>query len=123
MRLLISLVSFVLTLIGCDPTPGVTTLSVSSVDGVGINSTKTTIADGKARFECLHSASGRCHYLVFVRDCGAPRADGQGDCTARTLRRFHLEAGRHVQLDDLPAGADFCVDHDALPVAPACRAG
>ena len=123
MRLLISLVSFALSLIGCDPPAGVATLSVSSVDGLEINFTKTTLAEGSARFECLYSAGGRCHYLVFVRDCAAPRAEAEADCPVRTLRRFHLDAGAHLQLDDLPPGAAFCVGHGTRPVAADCRAG
>ncbi|HLM53269.1 MAG TPA: hypothetical protein VK325_06720 [Pseudoxanthomonas sp.] len=121
MRLLISLVSFALSLIGCDPPAGVATLSVSSVEGLEIHFTKTTVAEGSARFECLHSASGRCHYLVLVRDCAAPRADADADCPARTLRRFYLEAGAHLQLDDLPPGAAFCVDQGTLPAVAGCR--
>jgi len=68
MRLLISLVSFALSLIGCDPPAGVATLSVSSTHGLEIHFTKTTMAEDGARFECVHSAGGRCHYLVLVRD-------------------------------------------------------
>ena len=69
MRLLVSLVSFLLTLIGCNPQSGVTTVSIASVDGVGVNSTKSRISQDHARFECLKSVSGQCHYVVYVSSC------------------------------------------------------
>ena len=123
MRLMIWLVSFALSLIGCDPPAGVATLSVSSAHGLEIHFTKTTTAEDSGRFECLHSASGRCHYLVLVRDCAAPRADADADCPARMLRRFHLEAGAHLRLDDLPPGAAICVGHGTPPAVADCHAG
>lgn len=126
MRLLISLVSFLLTLAGCDPRPGITTLTISSVDGVRINSAKTTVSDGVARFECLHSASGRCHYVVFTRDCKASSpgaAEAAVQCSATVLARFELEAGASRAVSDVPADVVYCVDHDTVPVAPGCRNG
>lgn len=124
MRLLISLVSFLLTLIGCDPKPGITTLTVSSVDGVKINVAQTTIANGVARFECLHSASGRCHYVVFTSNCASSAARDEqatAHCSAKVLQRFELKAGATRAVGDLPDQATWCVDHESLPVAPGCR--
>ena len=69
MRILVSLISFLFTLAGCDPQPGITTMTFSSVDGVKINSTKSRISNGDARFECLKSVTGSCHYLVYVETC------------------------------------------------------
>lgn len=74
MRLLVSLVSFLLTLIGCNPQSGVTTVSIASVDGVGVNSTKSRISQDHARFECLKSVSGQCHYVVYVSSCAVDAA-------------------------------------------------
>ncbi|MHC9085723.1 hypothetical protein ACYX7E_11935 [Luteimonas sp. RIT-PG2_3] len=147
MRLLVSLVSFLLTLIGCNPQSGVTTVSIASVDGVGVNSTKSRITQDHARFECLKSVSGQCHYVVYVSSCtgGAmPRdtddadaenagnsadatdmtvsanASGASDCATRTLQQFTLAAGQVRELDDMPVDVRHCVDHDAMPVAPGC---
>ena len=124
MRILVSLISFLFTLAGCDPQPGITTMTFSSVDGVAINSTKARIGDGDARFECLQSATGNCHYLVFVETCAAAKISAADTaCTTRVLERFTLVAGKTKELHDLPAGVRHCVDHDAMPTAPDCSQG
>lgn len=141
MRLLVSLVSFLLTLIGCNPQAGVTTVSIASVDGVGVNSTKSRISLDHARFECLKSVSGQCHYVVYVSSCGdaesastaaidgglpagrdgdASIGAGSGDCATRTLQQFTLAAGQVRELDGMPADVRHCVDHEAMPAAPGC---
>jgi hypothetical protein len=125
MRILISLVSFLLTLAGCNPLAGTTTVTFSSVDGVGINSTKARIADGNARFECLQSASGSCHYVVFTSICEPSRsqADAVDTCATRVVETFTLTAGDVRELTGLPAGIKHCLGYDAVPVAPDCARG
>ena len=121
MRILVSLVSFLFTLAGCDPQPGITTMTFSSVDGVKINSTKSWISNGDARFECLKSASGNCHYLVYVETCATAKISAADKaCTTRVLERFTLAAGKMKELHDLPAGVRHCVDHEVVPAAPGC---
>lgn len=125
MRILISLISFLLTLVGFNPQAGTTTLTFSSIDGVGINSTKARIADGNARFECLQSASGSCHYVVFTSACerADERADFVDTCSTRVVETFTLAAGNVRELTGLPAGVKHCLGHDAMPVAPDCEKG
>jgi len=125
MRILISLISFLLTLVGFNPQAGTTTLTFSSIDGVGINSTKARIADGDARFECLKSASGSCHYVVFTSACeqADERANSVGTCSTRVVETFTLAAGDVRELTGLPVGVKHCLDHDAMPVAPDCAKG
>ena len=121
MRILVSLLSFVFTLLGCNPQSGTTTVSFSSVNGVGINSTKSRIGDGSARFECLKSATGNCHYLVFVETCATAKASvDEVACTTRVLEKFTLAAGSVKELHDLPEGVRHCLDHEAMPTAPDC---
>ena len=121
MRILVSLVSFLFTLAGCDPQPGITTMTFSSVDGVEINSTKSRISGSDARFECLKSASGNCHYLVYVETCATAKISAADKaCTTRVLERFTLAAGKMKELHDLPAGVRHCVDHEVVPAAPGC---
>ena len=121
MRILVSLFSFLFTLAGCDPKPGVTTMTFSSVDGVEINSTKSRISGGDARFECLKSATGSCHYLVYVETCAAAKiSSADTACTTRVLERFTLAAGKVKELYDLPIGVRHCVDHEAQPKTPEC---
>lgn len=125
MRILFSLVSFLLTLVGCNEQPGTTTFTLSSVHGVGINSSKDRIDGRNARFECLKSASGQCNYVVFTRRCTqVDSADSVTDtCTTRVLEQFTLLAGKVREFDDLPAGTTHCIDNAAKPVASSCRQG
>ena len=122
MRFLISLLSFVCTLLGCNPQPGTTTVTFSSVDGVGINTTKARVSAGNARFECLKSATGVCNYVVFVSDCN--KEDGPHDaCTTKVVEQFSLASGGTREFKTLPAGARHCLSHDAMPIAPDCSKG
>ena len=125
MQLLISFLTFLLTLVGLDPQPGVTTLSVSSVDGVQVNSTKAVVNGGDARFECLRSASGRCHYVVFAGECGLPSAGRTGEvaCPGTVVERFVLQAGQVRELTSMPGKVRYCMDHDAMPSGPGCMQG
>ena len=122
MRFLISLFSFLCTLLGWHPQPGTTTLTFSSVDGVGIHSTKARVSAGNARFECLRSATGVCHYVVFVSDCS--KAKGvHAACDTTVVERFSLASGDTRELKALPVGARHCLSHDAMPTAPDCSKG
>lgn len=126
MQLLISFLSFLLTLVGWQPQPGVTTLSVSSVDGVQVNSTKAVVDGGNARFECLRSATGRCHYVVFAGSCGQAGVEskrGAAGCTATHVRKFVLKSGESRQLRGLPGTVRFCMDPQAIPAGPGCIQG
>lgn len=125
MHLLISFVSFLLTLAGWHPQPGVTTLSVSSVDGVQVNSTKAVVNGGDARFECLASASGRCHYVVFAGACGSSAGEGVRDrtCATAVVDRFVLRAGQSREVRALPGRIRYCMDHEAMPAGPGCTQG
>lgn len=126
MRILISLVSFLLTLVGFNPQTGTTTLTFSSIDGVGINSSKARIADGDARFECLQSASGSCHYVVFLSSCDkgdARTSTAMGACTTTVVQQFTLAAGNAKEFARLPAGVKHCLGYDAMPAAPDCGKG
>lgn len=123
MRLLISLVSFLLSLVGLNPPTGPTTLTLS-VDAAGLTSTKSQLGAEGARFECLHSASGRCHYVVFVNDCARTAAPAATEaCATRVLERFTLASGQWHRTGRLPAGVRHCLDPNAMPVAPGCAKG
>ncbi len=125
MQLFISLFSFLLTLVGWNPQPGVTTLSVSSVDGVQVNSSKAVVHGGDARFDCLRSASGRCHYVVFAGRCGEAVVDDGSvpACPSAVVDRFVLRAGESRQLHALPGSVRYCMDHQSMPAGPGCSQG
>lgn len=105
-----------LTLVACHG-PG-TTIQSSSSDETGQSATWAHIANGVGRFECRKSATGSCHYLLYVQQC-APEAPLAG-CSTRVVRSFTLAAGRSRDLRGLPAQVRLCQDHHAMPVAPDC---
>lgn len=69
---------------------------------------RATLLEGSARFECLRSASGTCHYLVLPPRCLAPER-----CAERG-RRFDVAAGASRQVAALSAFR-LCVD-GRLPI-------
>lgn len=116
-----ALVAIACLMSGCMFESGVTTVTNISVDGHSVNATRSHIANGDGEFECLRSASGRCHYLLFVEDCG--KAQGRAAaaaCKPRIVTAFTLPAGASKHLAALPAQVRECVSHDAAPVAPGC---
>lgn len=123
MQILISFLTFLLTLVGLDPQPGTTTLSVSSVDGVQVNSTKSVVNGGDARFECLRSASGRCHYVVFASQCRGVDAARQRGCPGVVVERFVLQAGQSREFRSVPGKLSYCMDHHQMPAGPGCLPG
>ena len=95
-----------------------TTIESSSSDEAGESATWAHIADGVGRFECRKSATGSCHYLLYVQQC-APDAPLAG-CSARVIRSFTLAAGQSRDVQALPAQVRLCQDYHAMPVAPDC---
>jgi hypothetical protein len=95
-----------------------TTIESSSSDEAGESATWAHIAHGKGRFECRKSATGSCHYLLYVQQC-APDAPLAG-CSARVIRSFTLAAGQSRDVPGLPAQVRLCQNHRAMPVAPDC---
>jgi hypothetical protein len=98
---LTALLYFVLSLLGLD-TGGNTLVHRTSIDGADTLHSRTTVQAGIARFECLRSASGRCHYLVLPRDCtSAPAPERAAGCESRPVERFALEKGDSRQIAGL----------------------
>ena len=95
-----------------------TTIESSSSDEAGESATWAHIAGGVGRFECRKSATGSCHYLLYVQQC-APDAPLAG-CSARVIRSFTLAAGHSRDVQGLPAQVRLCQNHHAMPVAPDC---
>src|SRR3546814_14378331 len=83
---------------------------------------RSYVNGGAGDFECIKSVSGRCHYLLFVRDCdaSAPAASDQ-PCAAPTVQAFTLDAGTSRHLANLPPRLQQCASHDSEPPAPACQ--
>src|SRR3546814_3264251 len=71
MRTAILLATPLLLLAGCKIDAGTTTITNVSIDGKAQNVMRSYVNGGAGDFECIKSVSGRCHYLLFVRDCDA----------------------------------------------------
>jgi hypothetical protein len=87
-------------------------------DGATILESRAEARPGLARFECVRSASGRCHYTVLparcVRGWGPPWPVGR--CPVQPLESFSLAAGEVRHVAGL-ARFELCVDGDASACA------
>ena len=110
-----------LLLAGCRIDAGTTTITNVSIDGKAQNVMRSYVNGGAGDFECIKSISGRCHYLLFVRECGATAGD-DARCDTRTVQAFTLDAGTSRHLANLPPRLQQCVSHDREPSAPDCLA-
>jgi hypothetical protein len=103
MRLLISMLYCLTGLFGCHPDTGTTMIARSTINGVDVLFSKTVADHDVARFQCLASRSGRCHYLVYQPRCADAPAGGA--CPRQELDRFDLGVGQTRVLRGL--GEDF----------------
>ncbi len=110
MRIVSALVSCLMALSGCDPKPGVTSITRASENGAQTLFSKTTQRDGVATFECFASDSGDCQYLVYEDACEPTAATAQqAACQRRTLDSFVLAVGDRHELRGLPSRFGHCV--------------
>ncbi|HVI58105.1 MAG TPA: hypothetical protein VM619_04415 [Luteimonas sp.] len=121
MRIAILLAASLCLLAGCKIDTGTTTITNVSIDGKAQNVMRSYVNDGSGEFECVKSISGRCHYLLFVRECRADASAANGQrCGNRTVDAFTIEAGTSRHLAHLPPKLQQCVSHDVAPTAPDC---
>lgn len=98
---LTALLYFILSLLGFD-NGGSTLVHRTSADGADTLHSRTTVQAGVARFECLRSASGRCHYLVLPRECATrPGSAATAGCASRPVEPFALDDGDSRQIAGL----------------------
>lgn len=117
MRLLTVTLSIVLSLFGCDDSPTLTSTVRDSAGSTDRLHSQVRVTDGKGRFACLASASGRCHYAVFDAACDSA-ARG---CTPAHTTRFSIGAGESVVRTGLPRHPRVCVDGAHAPAE--CQPG
>lgn len=110
----IAAIYFLLAMFGYDA-GSTTVITRASVDGADVIYSRTRIMAGIARFECITSASGKCHYTLFPRLC----ASATGDCTPPP-ERFTMAAGATREVVGMPP-FDACVSRDAIALAPDCK--
>jgi len=122
METLIAIICFALSLVGID-IGGTHFIERSNRDGVDLLYSQVDARPGMARFRCLRSASGECHYTLFPRKCvdgnAAAATHGAADCLMRPIRRFAVAAGGERELNGLPAFQP-CVAPQAATTAPDC---
>lgn len=119
---LMALFYFVLSLFGCD-VDGSTFVTRTSVDGADTLYSKAHVEAGVARFECLRSASGRCYYTVFPRDCASTRGstDKRADsCLSEPVERFAIANGDSRQIPGLQSFR-LCVSAEDGAPGPDCE--
>jgi hypothetical protein len=123
MRTAIILAASLCLLGGCKFESGTTTITNVSIDGKAGNVMRSYVNGGSGDFECIKSISGRCHYLLFVKDCHTGKSSSNAArCSNRTVQAFTLQAGTSKHLANLPPRLQQCVSHDVAPAAPDCVA-
>ena len=101
-------------------------LSACGVDGTSFSNrignnghdtlySKARVEDGVARFHCLKSDSGTCHYTLYPAACA-----GKADCALAPLQRFTVARGEARQIAGLH---DFrvCVAIDQRALRADCE--
>jgi hypothetical protein len=111
MRLLTSMLYCLMSLFGCHQNTGTTSITRTTVDGRDLLFSKVESHAGDAVFHCLASASGRCHYLVYVATCAGANAKA---CPRSELDRFELAVGQVRELEGLAQDFRQCASAEAI---------
>ena len=114
MRNLIAAIYFVLALFGCDG-GGTTVVTRASIDGVDVIHSATQVKAGIARFQCIASASGQCHYAVLPEECA------KGTPCMTPPDRFTIASGDTREVIGLPK-FHTCVAQDEAGLNEECVA-
>ena len=109
----IALLQFLLALSGCS-IGGTTYTNRIDSDQVRLTS-KAHVQDGVARFNCVDSSSGSCHYTLYPDACA-----GKADCQLAPLQRFTVAHGESHQIAGL---VDFrpCVATTGAAMGADCQ--
>ena len=107
MNKFIALCCFVLSLLGVDLGAN-TQVHRAVANGIDTLYSRTTVEAGVARFECLRSASGQCHYAVLASGCADSPRSAAEECSAAPLNRFAVASGHSRQIPGLQR-FDLCV--------------
>jgi len=106
MRNLFAAVYFLLALFGCE-SGGTTMVTRSISNGVDLIHARTKIKAGVARFECIASVSGECHYTLLPDEC----AQTGMPCKEPPIDRFTMKMGESREIVGLPKFS-ACVSQD-----------
>lgn len=124
MNKLIAIVSFALSLYGCDFGGNTYVHRSRAADGSDVLHSRVVARPGLARFECVGSASGECHYTLYAPDCTPASAGAAPDpaaCLAHPVQRFALARGESRQVA-APSRFRMCVGTAARAEIAGCAA-
>ena len=128
MRNFTALLYYLFALLGCDI--GATTIvHRASADGIDIIDSEVRVTDRIAKFECLASRSGQCHYTLFHDDCAvagntATAKNPAGEarpCASRPFERFAMAAGSDKEVIGLEPGFKLCVSAEDQAMNADCK--
>ena len=108
----IALLQFLLALAGFSSAG--TTWTSQVHDNGQVLSSRAHAQDGVARFDCIDSSSGHCHYTLYPQRCAG------ANCDAPPLRSFDVARGETRQIAGL-SGFRLCVDADGTALGPDCK--
>jgi hypothetical protein len=114
MDTLLSILFFLLSLVGVD-VGGTTYVTRTTSDGATTLESRAEVKSGVARFECVRSATGQCHYTVLPPECAGPSRLAPWPahrCPRDAMKRFAVDAGASHSVAGL-ARFRLCVQGDA----------
>jgi len=126
MRNFMALLYYLFALLGCD-IGGTTIVHRADAGGVDIIDSEVRVTDRIAKFECLASRSGQCHYALFHDDCAsaaktAAASNANADtCANRPFERFAMVAGTDKEVIGLEPGFKLCVSAEDQAVNADCK--
>ncbi|KAG1525285.1 hypothetical protein G6F50_018466 [Rhizopus delemar] len=91
MRLFLVACVAALSLGGCEKS-STTSITRTQANGVATLYSKGTVVEGQARFQCIASRSGQCHYVVLDPACSTDAA-----CAKPPLRRASASASARTR--------------------------
>ena len=113
MTKLLALAQFLLALAGCSPGAQTWSHRIAGNAGDALRS-DVVVEDGTARFQCLESGSGACHYTLY------PAHPLAGDAPA-PLRRFTVARGEERRIAGLAGFVPCVAAGEAQPPADCAR--
>lgn len=117
MDTLLAILFQLLALAGVD-VGGATFVNRATSNGTTTLESRAEVSSGVARFQCMRSATGHCHYAVLPARCtGAGRAPWPTSrCPTDAVERFSLAAGESRRVAGL-ARFELCVGGDPATCA------
>ena len=95
MRIFLAIIYCFMNLAGCTESQNRTLVATTKENGITTLDSRVDVRMGRARFACVASTGGQCHYTVF---------DGEN-----AIRTLSLAVSEERLVDGLPPGFTLCV--------------